>query len=217
MNIFSISYSDDLKSRIAELLDGRPVRLASGSPRRREILTKLGVEFDQYTPEGEEDFEPHVRGEDPVARSVEITKHKAAEGAKEAARGIVIAADTIVVLDGHILSKPADRDEAVAHLTRLAGRDHHVHTSLVITDIDFGVQVTGTSDSLVTFKPATEAEIADYVATGEPDDKAGAYGIQGMGKFLVDKFTGNLDNIIGFPAFLFVELLEKLNKQRVRR
>lgn len=217
MSIFSIFYSDDLKSRIAELLDGRSVRLASRSPRRSEILSRLGVKFDQHTPEGEEDFDPHVRGEDPVARSLEITRHKAAEGAKGTAHGIVIAADTIVVLGDIILAKPADRDEAVAHLTRLAGRSHHVYTSLVITDIDFGVEVSGTSDSLVTFKPVTEAEIAGYVATGEPDDKAGAYGIQGMGKFLVDKFTGNLDNIIGFPAFLFVELLEKLNKQRVRR
>jgi septum formation protein len=206
MSIFSISYSDDLKSRIAELLDDRSVRLASRSPRRREILTKLGVKFDQYIPEGEEDFDPHAPGEDPVARSLEITRHKAAEGAKGTARGIVVAADTIVVLDGGILSKPADRDEAVAHLTRLAGRDHHVYTSLVIKDTDFGAEVFGTSDSLVTFRPVTEAEIADYVATGEPDDKAGAYGIQGMGKFLVDKFTGNL-----------VELLEKLDKQRVRR
>ena len=217
MSIFSISYSDDLKSRIAGLLDGRSVRLASRSPRRREILTMLGIRFDQYTPEGEEGFDPHVRGEDPVARSLEITRYKTAEGAKGAANGIIIAADTIVVLGDTVLSKPADRDEAVAHLTRLAGRDHYVHTSLVITDIDFGVEVSGTSDSLVTFKPVTKAEIAGYVATGEPDDKAGAYGIQGMGKFLVDKFTGNLDNIIGFPAFLFVELMEKLNKQRVRR
>jgi len=216
MNRFSISYGEDIKRRIAELLEGRPVRLASSSPRRREILTKLGVRFDQSTPEGEEDFDPHIPGEDPIARSVEITRHKAEEGSKGAECGIVIAADTIVVLDGVILPKPVHESEAVSHLTRLAGRDHHVYTTLVLKDLDNSSEVYGTADSLVTFKPVAESTIVDYVATGEPNDKAGAYGIQGMGKFLVDKFTGSLDNIIGFPAFLFVELLEKLNRQRVR-
>ena len=211
MNRFAISYSADLKNRIASLLGDRPVRLASRSPRRSEILTKLGVRFEQRTPEGEDDFDPHIPGEDPVARSVAIAKHKASDGSKGCSRGIVIAADTIVVLEGKILSKPVDRSDAVSHLTRLAGRDHHVYTTLVISDLDRDKHIHGTSDSCVTFKSVSETEINDYVSTGEPDDKAGAYGIQGMGKFLVDKFTGDLDNIIGFPAYLFVELLEKLD------
>jgi septum formation protein len=213
MSEFSINYSDSVKSRIGELLGGRLVRLASGSPRRRQILTKLGVEFEQCTPEGEEDFRTDLPGDDPVAESIEVTRHKAAQGVIGAREGIVVAADTIVVLDGTVLPKPADRNEARSHLARLAGRDHHVHTSLVIRDVDRGVEASGTASSRVTFRRVTSDEIGEYVATGEPDDKAGAYGIQGMGKFLVDKFTGNLDNIIGFPALLFIELLEELNRQ----
>ncbi len=213
MSEFLISYDDGLKRRIARLLRGRSVTLASRSPRRRMILSTLGVQFTQCIPVVEENFKPHIHGEDPVERSVEIARHKAAEGIEGAAGGLVVAADTIVVLDGEILEKPADRKEAESHLVRLAGRDHHVYTTLVLRDLDRGLEIFGTSDSRVTFKKVTEEAIRGYVATGEPDDKAGAYGIQGMGKFLVDKYTGNLDNIIGFPASLFVELLERLNRR----
>jgi septum formation protein len=210
MSYLSITYGNDLIERIAKLIDGRSVRLASGSPRRRDILSKLGVEFGQFTTDSEDHFEPHTLGTDPVGRSVEMTRHKAEAGSIGVESGLVIAADTIVVLDGEILSKPSGRSEAVAHLTRLAGRDHHVYTSIVLKDIDNDRIVVGTADCRVTFKDVSRTEIDEYVATGESDDKAGAYGIQGMGKFLVDKFSGNLDNIIGFPALLFVELLEEL-------
>jgi septum formation protein len=215
MTDFTITYDDDLIKRISSLIDGRPVRLASRSPRRQDILRRLGVEYTQFTPNSEAEFEPDVPESEPVARSLAMTQHKASEGCKGVDSGIVIAADTIVVLDGRVLSKPVDREDAVSHLKRLAGRDHHVFTSMVLRDVDHSIEASGTSDSLVTFKPVSEADIREYVATGEPDDKAGAYGIQGMGKFLVDKYTGYLDNIIGFPAFLFVELLEALEKQRV--
>ncbi|MBU1320263.1 MAG: septum formation protein Maf [candidate division Zixibacteria bacterium] len=215
MTDFTITYSDELINRIASLLDNRPVRLASRSPRRREILKRLGIEFSQFTPNSEDEFEPDVPESDPVARSLAMTKHKAAEGCKGVNSGIVIAADTIVVLDSRVLFKPIDRADAISHLKRLAGKDHYVHTSMVVRDVDRSLEECGTSDSRVTFRDVSEAAILDYVATGEPDDKAGAYGIQGMGKFLVDKYTGHLDNIIGFPAYLFVELLEGLKRHQV--
>ncbi len=212
MTQFTIDYSDDLKKRIAALIDGRPVRLASKSPRRSEILTKLGVSFDRYVTDGEETLDMSSVPDDPVARSVIATKHKASEGTFGMESGIVVAADTIVVLDGETLSKPRDRSDAVSHLTRLSGRDHHVYTSIVLLDLDRNREEIGTSDSCVTFRNLTDDQISEYVATGEPDDKAGAYGIQGMGKFLVEKHTGYLDNIIGFPAILFAELLERLRE-----
>lgn len=217
MNVFSISYSDALKSRIARLIDQRPVKLASGSPRRQDILTKLGVVFEQYSPIAEDKLDPHTLAEDPASLSIAIARHKAAEGALATQHGIVIAADTIVVLDGEILPKPGGREHAKSHLMRLAGRGHDVFTALVLRDVDSGTEVSGTRRSHVTFRKLKRDEIAEYLATGEPDDKAGAYGIQGMGKFLVAKYTGNLDNIIGFPALLFAELLEELNSRRVRR
>jgi septum formation protein len=210
MTQFTIDYSDDLIERIAGLIDGRPVRLASKSPRRSDILMKLGVNFERFVTDGEESFDLSSAPDDPVARSVIITKHKASEGARGMDNGIVIAADTIVVLNDKTLSKPQDRTEAVSHLTRLAGRDHHVFTTIVLRDVGRDREEVGTSDSCVTFHDVSRDAIRDYVATGEPDDKAGAYGIQGMGKFLVEKYTGYLDNIIGFPAFLFAELLERL-------
>ncbi len=107
MSYLSITYGDDLIERIAKLIDGRPVRLASGSPRRRDILTKLRVEFEQFTTNSEDQFEPHTAGTDPVERSVEMTRHKADAGSIGVESGLVIAADTIVVLDGEIPKKKA--------------------------------------------------------------------------------------------------------------
>jgi len=210
----AVAYDTDFISRIAALVNGRSIRLASKSPRRREILTSLGVKFEVFVPRGERDFEAAYQGDDPVARSVAVTRHKAEQGSNGFSEGILIAADTIVVLDGEVLSKPLDRQEAVSHLTRLAGRDHHVYTTMVVRDLDRGTEAIGTSDSKVTFKEVSKSDILKYVESGEPDDKAGAYGIQGMGKFLVENFTGSLDNIIGFPALLFAGLLERLGRRQ---
>jgi len=166
MTEFTITYSDELINRIASLLDNRPVRLASRSPRRQDILTRLGIEFSQFTPNSEDEFEPDVPQSDPVARSLAMTKHKASEGCRGVNSGIVIAADTIVVLENSVLSKPTDRSDAVSHLNRLAGRDHHVYTSMVVRDVNRSVEECGTSDSRVTLRPVSEADILEYVATG---------------------------------------------------
>jgi septum formation protein len=209
MTEFRIDYSEDVRRAVAKLVAGRHVRLASGSPRRSKIMRMLGLKFEQFTPEGEDEVATNNASATPVVRSVAIAKHKAAAGAAGLQHGIVVAADTIVVLHGSTLGKPVDRLEAASHLRRLSGQDHIVYTTVVIRDIDHMGEVSGTEQSVVTFKSITERQIADYVSSGEPDDKAGAYGIQGMGQFLVDKYTGNLDNIIGLPVQLLVELLKR--------
>jgi len=210
MKILAIDYDSEIKERIRGLIGSRRVRLASGSPRRQEILRKLGVDFEVYVTDVDEELTASGNSVEPVEKSVEVTKRKVVAGSDDFESGLVIAADTIVVLDGEILSKPDNREEAAEHLKRLRDTDHFVYTTIVLRNLPSYRMVWDTSESRVTFKPVTDEQIAEYVATGEPDDKAGAYGIQGMGKFLVDRHTGYLDNIIGFPALLFADLLERL-------
>jgi septum formation protein len=207
---FKLEYPKSLLRTVSQLIGERNVRLASQSPRRAEILSMLGVSFEQFSPATEEQlvFPPALT--DPIIRSRIAAGHKAAEGATGMRDGLVIAGDTIVVLDGDTLAKPADRDEAVSHLNRLSGRSHCVYSSIALRKVSNGEESVGTAESIVKFHALTDRQIVDYVETGEPDDKAGAYGIQGMGKFLVENYTGWLDTIIGFPARLFANLLESL-------
>lgn len=210
MTVLTVDYDRTVKERIRTLVGGKRIRLASGSPRRQDILRKLGLEFEVYVTDVDEEITASGSSDGPVESSVEVTKHKAVAGSDGFESGLVIAADTIVVLDGSILSKPTDREEAVRHLRRLRNNDHFVYTSIVLRSLPSGEMVFGTAESRVTFRHVSDSQIEEYVATGESDDKAGAYGIQGMGKFLVDRYTGSLDNIIGFPASLFADLLERI-------
>jgi len=214
MIVLSLSYDDKFKNQIAGLIEDRRIRLASKSPRRREILRMLDVEYEVFVSDAEDNFRNEARIQDPVDRSVAVTRLKAEDGSVGMSDGIVIAADTIVVLDGEVLDKPTDRADALRHLKRLRGRSHHVYTTVVLRDVDGGGTIHGIGDSEVTFYDVSDDELRAYVETGEPDDKAGAYGIQGMGKFLVEKYTGQLDNIIGFPTIVFAELLRELDRKR---
>ncbi len=210
MTVLTVDYDQAIKERIQTLVGARNIRLASGSPRRQEIMRKLGLEFEVYVTDVDEDITASGSSDGPIESSVEVTKQKALAGSDGFKSGLVVAADTIVVLNGSILSKPVDRKEAVLHLRRLRKNDHFVYTSIVLRSLPSGEMVSGTAESRVTFRDVSDSQIEEYVATGESDDKAGAYGIQGMGKFLVDRHTGCLDNIIGFPALLFADLLERL-------
>lgn len=175
--------------------------LASASPRRRDVLTALGLEFDVRAPEVDETLLP---GEEAATAARRLAEEKAV-AVKAGPDELVIAADTIVVLDGELLGKPSGRAEAAAMLERLGGRSHEVITGLALRT---GVGVTSVAACTeVTFRPLDPDEIAAYVATGEPLDKAGAYGIQGYGSALVERIEGDFFNVMGLPVPALLALL----------
>ncbi len=187
---------------------GRPILLASGSPRRRELLTALGLDFtvkvsdaDEQVPEGT-----------PSREAVEILARRKAATVAEAADPdtIVIAADTTVDLEGHALGKPENDEDAARMLRALSGRSHFVFTGVAIA---YRGRMLSSSDcTAVLFRELTDGEIEAYVATGEPRDKAGAYGIQGGGGALVDRIHGAFDNVVGLPCRLLDRLLSEITK-----
>ena len=173
--------------------------LASGSPRRRELLEMLGVPDLTIRPaKGPERATPGAGPEQTVR---ELSLHKAQEVAQTCApEDIIIAADTIVYLDGAILGKPRDHDDAVRMLTALSG---------VITH-RMSRQVQAAERTAVRFRPLTSGEIERYIATGEPMDKAGAYGIQGRGALFVAHLDGDYFNVMGLPLCRLGQLLNEL-------
>lgn len=178
-----------------------PLILASASPRRRDLLSSAGVSFTVSPADVDESVHP---GEAPAAYALRVAVEKARRGDAAAA---VLAADTVVDLDGAVLGKPADAAEAAATLRRLSGRVHRVHTAVVLRIGDAITHMRITSE--VQFRPLSDAEIAAYVATGEPADKAGAYGIQGAGMGLVHAVRGSYTNVIGLPLAETLALLER--------
>lgn len=176
--------------------------LASASPRRRELLRAAGVAFTVTPADIDESMLP---GETPRAYVRRVATAKAsAVAAREPGRR-VLAADTTVALDGRVLGKPADAAEATAMLSALAGRTHEVHTAVVVLD---GRRVRRrVVTTRVRFRALTAAEIDTYIATGEPFDKAGGYGIQGAGGALVDDVRGSYTNVVGLPLAQALALL----------
>ena len=180
--------------------------LGSGSPRRLELLRAVGIEPRVLAPDIDESV---LHGEiaQEYVRRLAATKLDAVMRSVGAVGvgTIVIAADTTVEIDEAILGKPDDNDQAVAMLRSLSGREHRVHTGLAVAVAGpgcRGVEWQGHVEvvtSRVWFRTLTQSQIADYVATGEPSDKAGAYAIQGGGALFVDRFDGSLDAIIGLP------------------
>jgi septum formation protein len=188
--------------------------LASGSPRRRQVLAQLGLSFEAVAPP--DGLEPAWDGnEEPVAFAKRLASLKAAAVSRLRPGAVVVAADTVVVLDGEVLEKPRDESDARAMLARLGGREHAVHTGVVVS-CPPGVAgedrslVSGVESTAVRFRPLTPAAIAAYVATGEPLDKAGAYGIQGYGAALVESVRGCYFNVMGFPVTRILSLLAEL-------
>ncbi len=178
--------------------------LASNSPRRRELLRQIGLSFATDPSDVDEKV---LAGEPPESYVVRVALDKARAAAARAGSGIIIAADTIVVLDDGILGKPVDRPDAERMLSLLSGRMHVVITGLAIIDAAKGKTVTGTSLTRVWFRDLSRDEIASYVKSGEPLDKAGAYGIQGKGALLVKQIEGCYFNVVGLPLSLLGELL----------
>ena len=195
------------KRSIADLLDKEKFILASSSPRRAEILTRERVRFEINLPAG---YSEETSFSDPVAHVLEASRGKAQSVADQVQDGIVLGADTVVVLDGEILGKPKDQDDALFLLKKLSGRMHQVYTGVTLINKSTGKVASDYDLTKVKFNQLDEPKIRDYIATGEPMDKAGAYGIQGMGNLLVDYIEGSLDNVIGLPTEKLRNMLDRI-------
>lgn len=186
-------------------MNPRPlVVLASASPRRRDLLRAIGVDAVVAPTDTDESI---LDGEDPFDAAERLARDKAqAAAAPEGA--LVLAADTIVVLDGRALGKPVDRDDARRMLRALSGRTHGVVTGVALRL--GGEVVSGRDVTEVVFAPLSDGEVDRYVATGEPDDKAGAYALQGIAGLFVERIDGTPSNVVGLPVRLVAQLARRL-------
>lgn len=186
--------------------DPGPLVLASASPRRRELLGGLGLRFTVRAAEIDETPRP---GEDPGAYVLRLAREKARAAARPGE--LVLAADTSVVVGGEILGKPRDGEDAARMLRLLSGREHEVLTGVAVVDMaGDGRLASGVDRTAVRMAPLSAEEIAWYVATGEPRDKAGAYAIQGLGSLFVEAVAGNYSNVVGLPVPLVYRLFAEL-------
>ena len=181
------------------------VILASASPRRRDLLTMIGIAHEVIPADVDETY---GAGEVPRAHAERLAREKASVLAARAPDAVIIAADTIVVVDGDVLGKPRDAEEAARMLRRLAGRTHTVFTAVAVAS---GAKIlSGVEEVGVTFRPLDDATITSYVATGEPMDKAGAYGIQGYGAAIVERIDGDYFAVMGLAIGRMLALLREL-------
>jgi septum formation protein len=182
----------------------RRIVLASGSPRRRELLAGIGLPFDVIVSQVDETVDEKM---DPPALVQELAYRKAHEVAKSLKYGLVIGADTIVVLDDEVLGKPADVQDAIRMLTRLQGRTHSVYSGVALIDAETSEKRIAYSRTDVKMRALTASEIERYVSTGEPMDKAGSYAIQGIGAILIDSIQGDYFTVVGLPLALLASML----------
>ncbi|MCK4412830.1 MAG: septum formation protein Maf [Candidatus Eisenbacteria sp.] len=192
-----------------------PLVLASRSPRRAQLLRMLGVQFETRPPAG--DGPPREAGESPQDYVRRQAEAKALSIARQAEVGIVLGADTIVFLDGEVLEKPRDAAQARTFLRRLADREHEVYTGVALMRAGGAPRASGVERSRVRFGPLDDAVIAAYVASGEPLDKAGAYGIQGLGGQLVTAIEGCYFNVMGLPLARLRALFRELGRASTDR
>ena len=186
--------------------------LGSGSPRRAALMQQIGLPFVQWNSAA---AEPDHREGSPAAHAVQTARLKAgavlqAVGAHYGNRrsALVIGADTVVHLDGQVLGKPADAADAARMLRLLSGRTHQVYTGISLAGSD-GRQLEDCAETQVRMRPLTDAQIDRYLASGEPADKAGAYGIQGGGALFIERIEGCYYNVVGLPLALLSTLLDK--------
>jgi septum formation protein len=186
----------------------RRIVLASSSPRRQELLSKVGLDFEIIPAEFDESA---VSGApDQVVKALAL--EKASEVARQLGVGldaVVIGADTIVYIDGKILGKPADDREAGLMLGMISGRTHVVYTGIAIVDTATGKTLVECEESRVHIRDLAPDEIAAYVRTGEPSDKAGAYAVQGVGSVIVDRIEGCYFNVVGLPMSRLALMLKE--------
>lgn len=185
-----------------------PIILASNSPRRKKLLNQLNLDFEVLKIEIDENPK---KGENPVPLVKRLAKAKM-EKAKEIVKdGIIITADTIVVLEGKVINKPADEKDARRILKALSGKTHKVYTGFAVYNSKKGKAIVDYEKTYVTFRKMGESEIRDYIATGSPMDKAGAYGIQDdFGAVFVKKINGCYYNVVGLPLMRLYQNLLKI-------
>ena len=181
----------------------KKIILASQSPRRIELLQQITTDFEVIPSAIEEIFDPQRT---PLENAVALAVEKAQSVARNHKGHIVLGADTLVVLDGKIIGKPTDQNDAYQILKRLGGREHQVITGVAIVN---NSTFKDAAVSTVVIKPLTDEEIIRYIDTGEPMDKAGAYAIQGKGAFMVSSYRGSYTNIVGFPMETVKALLHQ--------
>ncbi len=184
--------------------------LASASPRRKELLELIGLQFKVDPGDYKEDMNLKLSPHE-LARALSLEKAKSVAGKYNNA--IIIAADTFVIIRGQILGKPHTEEEAKRMLVLLDGATHSVITGFTILDTDTGKRISRSVETKVTFKKLTEKEINAYVKTKEPLDKAGAYALQGLGSILVKRIEGDYFNVIGLPLYPLAECLAEFGIQ----
>ena len=184
-----------------------PIVLASGSPRRKQLLEMLRIPFRVIAPDVDEHVEP---GEKPDVYVTRLSRAKAQAVVRRAPGDVVLAADTTVVLGGRIFEKPTSPANAVDMLLQLQGQTHEVLTSVAVAND--GRLEQALDRSRVTFRPNDRQTLEEYVATGEPLDKAGAYAIQGLGVALIERVEGDYSGVMGLPLRLALDLLAKFGR-----
>ena len=180
--------------------------LASGSPRRRELLDKFGIDYEILPAQGEESAPPELT---PGERVKALAAQKAEETAHRVndPTAVILAADTLVELDGEVLGKPGASERARAMLRALSGREHRVWSGVCIRE---GERILAESEcTAVRFRTLSDAEIEAYIATGEPLDKAGAYGYQGLASLFVERIEGDFFNVMGLPVCRMGQMLRE--------
>lgn len=185
----------------------KEIILASNSPRRIYLLNQIGIDFKVVSPNVEEEGNGERKSPVEVVKSNALKKVQ--KVAEEYRNAIIIGADTVVVLDGEIIGKPKDEKDAIRILKRLRGRYHFVFSGIAIMQTPEDKVLTSVVRSKVKMRDYSDEEIERYVATGEPMDKAGAYGIQGKGALLVEKIEGDYYNIVGLPLVRLNSLLNR--------
>lgn len=188
--------------------------LASSSPRRADLLRQIGVDFEVAPSQIGERPHPDEAPADYITR---IARAKVIAVARTRESGLILGADTVVVLEGKLLGKPEDEADARRMLRQLSGRWHAVMTGVALYDVATRREVADYEKTLVKFAQLSDREIDWYVGTGEPMDKAGAYGIQGLGALLVDEIAGNYHNVVGLPLPLVYRLTRQLGWQFLKQ
>ncbi len=184
----------------------KSIILASASPRRKELLANLGLEFTVIPADIKEDFNATIK---PHELAQELSQEKAKAVTGKVKNALVIAADTFIIYRGKIMGKPHTTAEAYDMLQTLNGKSHKVITGFTIIDTENGKSISRSVETKVFMKKLTSAEINNYVMSGEPLDKAGAYAIQGLGATIIEKITGDYFNIVGLPLSALAESLRE--------